>query len=190
MTAEEKKARKNAKDRERWHARLSDPEFAVAFRAADSARRKATRGDAIREREMRHYLKNKDRINAKRSVKYRALSDSERLFKFAKGRAAAKKLTFTITTADIVVPEFCPVLGIPLARHKGTPRPHSPSLDRIDPTKGYVPGNVQVLSQRANAIKNDATLEELEALVTHLRRKRQDPTALKPPANTTQPPTS
>jgi len=61
----------------------------------------------------------------------------------------------------------CPVFGIPLAwsqqRNNGYgPLPNSPSLDRIDPSKGYVKGNVWVISCRANAIKNDATHEELK----------------------------
>ena len=44
----------------------------------------------------------------------------------------------------------------------------SPSLDRIDNTKGYVPGNLQVISYRANQLKSDGTLEEFRKLVAHL----------------------
>jgi hypothetical protein len=46
--------------------------------------------------------------------------------------------------------------------------PNSPSLDRIDNTKGYVPGNVWVISWRANDLKRNATLEELKLLVAAL----------------------
>jgi len=61
----------------------------------------------------------------------------------------------------------CPVLGTLLdwslqRGNGGNPVPNSPSLDRIDPSKGYVKGNVWVISYRANAIKNDATHEELK----------------------------
>ena len=49
--------------------------------------------------------------------------------------------------------------------------PNSYSLDRIDSSKGYIPGNVWVISRRANAIKSDATLEELELLVKNLKEK-------------------
>ncbi len=63
--------------------------------------------------------------------------------------------------------ESCPILHIKLT-HDGN-RDHSPSLDRIIPQKGYVKGNVQVISLRANRIKSDATLEELERIVENLR---------------------
>jgi hypothetical protein len=89
------------------------------------------------------------------------------MWRGAKHRAKAKNIPFTITPNDIVIPPTCPVLGIPLQRGcgKSGPTPNSPSLDRIVPTRGYVPGNVVVVSHRANTIKNDATPDEL-ALVT------------------------
>ena len=90
----------------------------------------------------------------------------------AKARARDKKIPFDIDKDYIrsIVPSHCPVLGIPLewsARRggKASALPNSPSLDRIDPTKGYVKGNVWIISHRANTIKNDATHEELK-LVT------------------------
>jgi hypothetical protein len=64
---------------------------------------------------------------------------------------------------DIVIPLHCPVLGLPLYRNSGgaAQGPNSPSLDRIDPSLGYVQGNVKVISSRANAIKSNASPEEL-----------------------------
>lgn len=44
----------------------------------------------------------------------------------------------------------------------------------IDSSKGYIKGNVWVVSKRANTIKNNATLEELELLVANLRNKIKD----------------
>lgn len=64
---------------------------------------------------------------------------------------------------DIVIPTHCPILGMPLAFTEGE-SDWSPSLDRIDPTKGYVRSNVQILSWRANQLKRNASLEELEQL--------------------------
>ena len=40
----------------------------------------------------------------------------------------------------------------------------SPSLDRIFPESGYTKGNVRVISWRANWIKNNSTIEEIEKL--------------------------
>lgn len=106
-----------------------------------------------------------------------AMSDKERMWNSARGRAGMRGLPFSITVDDIVIPATCPVLGIPLEQQKGRGKGsnRSPSLDRIDNTKGYVLGNIQVISFRANKLKNDATLEELEALVAHLRRLRGAP---------------
>ena len=39
---------------------------------------------------------------------------------------------------------------------------NSPSIDRIDSNKGYIKGNVRIISLRANMMKNDANLQELE----------------------------
>jgi hypothetical protein len=89
----------------------------------------------------------------------------------AKYRAKQKGLDFTIEQKDITIPDVCPLLGIPLVCHrgKGSQKGNSPSLDRIDPTKGYIKGNVWVISNRANTLKNDATLQELELLVENLK---------------------
>jgi hypothetical protein len=83
-------------------------------------------------------------------------------------RAKKKGLEFTITVEDIVVPTHCPILGMEMSRGTLTERAASPSLDRIDNSKGYIQGNVQVISLRANRMKNDATIQELKALITYL----------------------
>ncbi len=83
----------------------------------------------------------------------------------AKQRAKYKGMEFNLEVSDIVIPERCPVLGMPLAMHKGSSggRPDSPALDRIDNNKGYTKDNIQVISHRANQMKVDASDEELLA---------------------------
>lgn len=91
----------------------------------------------------------------------------------ARARARRKDIPFDIEQRDVVTPAVCPVLGIPIACGdvgRGYPTDNSPSLDRIDPSRGYVRGNIVVMSMRANRIKNDATLAELRALVAYLER--------------------
>jgi hypothetical protein len=90
----------------------------------------------------------------------------------AKRRAKEKKLEFNIDKEHVrsLIVTHCPILGIPLEwstrRGNGSNiTVGSPSLDRIDPTKGYTKGNVWIISHRANTIKNNATHEELK-LVT------------------------
>lgn len=82
-----------------------------------------------------------------------------------------RDLPFDLTKEDIPIPDVCPVLGIPLKVNPGHHnKDDSPSVDRIDPTKGYVKGNVAVISCKANRIKNDATLEELEKVCEWLSK--------------------
>lgn len=88
-------------------------------------------------------------------------------------RAKRRGLECTITIEDIesVMVDVCPVLDIPLTVNElGSSRDNSYSLDRIDNNKGYVPGNIQIISVKANTMKSNATLEELEALVAYMRR--------------------
>lgn len=83
------------------------------------------------------------------------------MWRAAKSRAKASGLEFKILIEDITIPEFCPVLGIRLQSRKGGHHAASPALDRIDNTMGYVPGNVRVISWRANHLKNNGSLSEL-----------------------------
>lgn len=85
----------------------------------------------------------------------------------ARHRAAAAGLEFTITKADVVVPERCPVFGTLLC--VGANSNDSPSLDRVDNTKGYIPSNVRVISKRANRMKGDASLEDLQKLIQYIK---------------------
>lgn len=86
----------------------------------------------------------------------------------ARKRAKQDGLPCTITQADIIIPFACPLLNIPMWRGSGRRHHGSPTLDRIVPNLGYVPGNVIVISHRANLIKNDATLTELQILTANL----------------------
>lgn len=92
-------------------------------------------------------------------------STQYKLWYRAKRRAVERGNEFSIEMEDIVIPEKCPVFGVPFEENT----PYAASLDRIDSSKGYIKGNIQVLSARANTLKNDATLEELECLVAFLR---------------------
>jgi hypothetical protein len=90
------------------------------------------------------------------------------LFYNAKNRAKAKGLSFDIEFSDIVFPDVCPILGIALKVSAGFASPNSPSIDRIDPSLGYVKGNIQIISHKANTIKSNATLDELKSVIRHM----------------------
>lgn len=76
----------------------------------------------------------------------------------AKGRAKKHNLPFDICEEDIHIPEVCPVLKQKLVRRTI----YAPSLDRMVPELGYIKGNIQVISMKANKMKNNATQEELK----------------------------
>lgn len=89
----------------------------------------------------------------------------------ARRRAKLFRLPINIDETDVVIPARCPALGIRLVTGGGRGHfPSRPSLDRIVPERGYTKGNVQVISTRANAIKQDATPQELEAVAAWIRR--------------------
>lgn len=85
----------------------------------------------------------------------------------AKHNARRHKVPFTISVEDIVIPEKCPILEIHL-QSRGKSRDSAPSLDRVIPELGYVAGNIAVISNRANRIKSDATLDELKKLIVYM----------------------
>lgn len=92
----------------------------------------------------------------------------------ARRRAKDCGLEFTLIAEDVQIPETCPLLGTPLFFGEGKAGPNSPTLDRIEPAKGYAPGNVWVVSQRANVIKNDATAAELFLIARKLWERLND----------------
>ena len=79
----------------------------------------------------------------------------------SKQRAKNAGLEHTLTVDDIIIPDFCPVLGIKLKTGDRRSHYNAPSIDRIDNTKGYIKENIVVVSTRANLLKNDATINEL-----------------------------
>jgi hypothetical protein len=105
--------------------------------------------------------------NEKHLKRLHKLSVEARLLRSAKSRAQRNNLEFDISIDDIIVPEVCPVLGIELNREVSQRggQSDSPSIDRIDSSKGYVKGNIWVISLKANRNKGDFTLSQLETLV-------------------------
>lgn len=95
---------------------------------------------------------------------------NKRIYNRAKARAKEKGIEFTIELSDITIPDVCPVFKIPFVYgdHGLTY-----SIDRIDPNKGYVKGNVIIMCNRANMMKNNATLEEVELLYLWMKSLKE-----------------
>ena len=88
----------------------------------------------------------------------------------AKQRAKKNGWDFTIDESDIVIPQNCPILEVPLEWGTQGKYEYSPSLDRIDTTKGYIKGNVWIISKKANSMKNSATFNELQKFCKNILR--------------------
>jgi len=94
------------------------------------------------------------------------------LWKYAKRRAKEKQLPVTLVLEDIKVPEYCPVLGFKLIPGEGKVHDASPTLDKIIPSLGYIPGNIIVMSKKANTLKSNGTLEEHKKLVKWMEEQK------------------
>ena len=101
-----------------------------------------------------------------RSTKWR--KDNPEKFQFTQVKARAKKnnLAFNLVFEELKWPSICPILGIPIHRES---RDNHPSFDRVIPALGYTKGNVCIISNRANRLKQESTLEQLEALVSYIK---------------------
>lgn len=84
---------------------------------------------------------------------------AHKMFLAIKNRAKRENILFTISEKDIIIPDICPYLNIPI-KYEGN-RDDSPSLDRINNLLGYIPGNVMVISNMANSMKRDASIKQL-----------------------------
>lgn len=100
---------------------------------------------------------------------------SGRLHMFLAAKARAKKsgILFTIELSDLIIPEKCPILNIPLFFGEGKCSENSPSLDQIIPGAGYTPNNIQIISHKANTMKSNATFEQFEQLYFFWKSQRE-----------------
>lgn len=91
-----------------------------------------------------------------------------RLVGKARLRARAAGIPFSITADDLQMPATCPVLGIPIDLAPNAAWGNRPSLDRIRNSQGYVPGNVEVISFKANSWKSTMSADELRRLLFYM----------------------
>jgi hypothetical protein len=133
-----------------------------------------------------HYKQNKNMYKQNGVSKYRELKTNSPwivAYRAIKQRAKQKGLPIDIDAEYIksIWTDTCPVLGIPLysaifesglsrKESRARPKDNSPTIDRIDPSKGYVKGNVCIMSYRANMIKNCGSIEEHKKIVSFLER--------------------
>ena len=112
-------------------------------------------------------MKKKESIKLLSLSKYKNLHElKHQLYRSAKKRALAKGLEFNIELKDIHIPKKCPILKVPLICSTR----YSPSIDRIYPDKGYVKGNIAIISVLANSMKANATPQELLIFAKNIKK--------------------
>ena len=105
----------------------------------------------------------------------RRLNPERAICWFVKARAKKKGLEFNLVESDIVIPKYCPVFPeIELHISEGLASDNSPSLDRVDNSKGYVKGNVKIISNRANSLKSNGTVDEFKRLIEYIESSSQE----------------
>jgi hypothetical protein len=140
---------------------------------------------AVKEYQKQYYAENNSYVDA-RNRKYQQIHKEEisqwqrgyrvenyrkLLLYRLKCRAENQGVPFNLSLDDLQIPIYCPVFGkrLRIGKSRGF-RDWSPSADKVIPRLGYVKGNVQIISNRANLIKRDASLKELESIVDYVRR--------------------
>jgi hypothetical protein len=134
----------------------------------------------MRVRTTNYHRANKDTLRPRNNAviaRRRKLNPIKAWLSSIRNRARIAGLECTITEEDLAIPTHCPVLGMRLSFGLGrastqtmAERDARYSLDRIDNNKGYVPGNAIVVSYRANRMKSDATVAEMQALARFYAR--------------------
>jgi len=127
-------------------------------------------GIAHFKRTKHHYCSTRCQASGKEKhglAKWRNKDKRYNIWCDVKRRAKRKGKEFTLSIYDIPkIPSICSVLGIQIkANIVAGPLDSSPSLDRIDNKIGYIPGNVRIISNRANRLRQDATISELKLII-------------------------
>jgi len=117
----------------------------------------------IINRQREYYNVNKEKIKEYQYNLRRERADKT-LFRHAKERAKKNGIEFSITIEDIIIPDVCPLLNIPIKVGNGKVCDNSPSIDRINSNLGYTKSNIQILSHKANRIKSNSSFEEFETI--------------------------
>lgn len=154
--------------------RIQDKEYYTEYYEKNKEKLKLQRAEWRKNNKERVKARGKAyREEAKNEMqKWRDDNKDKLYFLSLKSRAKKKGLDFNLDEQDVLGVVLCPVLGFPLVRSVGKPSWNSPSLDRIDNTKGYVKGNVQIMSYLANSMKRDATNEQLIAFAQWILKEK------------------
>lgn len=172
MTLEEQRKARRAESQRRWRERNRE-----ALNARHQEYRAKMSPEQAAQQKERRLKWNAEHREARQEARRKLYTEKPEISVLSNIKSRARKagLPFNLTIEDVMPPEFCPILGIKLERNRAEGRnagPHefSPSVDRIIPELGYVKGNVIVISQLANAIKQNATPEQIRKVADFYER--------------------
>lgn len=95
---------------------------------------------------------------------YRRRFPEKSLYRSCRKRARREGISFNIEESDIVIPDICPILNTPIV-HGSKDKNEWPSVDKVNPLKGYTKGNVCVISYRANRMKSNMNIEDVRRML-------------------------
>ena len=146
----------NKKDGLQYHCKSCDNKR--------QAKRRIEKREELQEYSKEYRQRNKDNLD----FRLQCLLNSSR------ARAREKEREHTITKQDLldIYPQDnkCPIFGFNLEWNGNGFRETSPSIDRIDSSRGYTKDNIQIISWKANRIKGYATVEDLEIVLAYLKQ--------------------
>ena len=111
------------------------------------------------QRELRKL--NNEKVKETRNKSYRNTDPRRKMLQQMRGRARVRGIQFNLELSDISIPDMCPYLKVPFVIGTKGNYEYTHSVDRIDNSKGYIPGNIEVVTKKANSMKNSATDKEL-----------------------------
>ena len=123
---------------------------------------------------VREYRDNNRQLIREKGRQYYRDNLKNRMVNAARARSKKSGIDFDITVDDFDIPEICPLLKIPLFVGEGrkSVKPNSPSLDRLDSSKGYTKDNVWVISFKANTMKSNSTLDEFVMMADNWKQMK------------------
>lgn len=111
----------------------------------------------------RELLRNKQR-------KFREIEPyPHKIIRHVKSRCKILNIPFNLTVDDIVMPEFCEITGNKLD-YKNFKNSNFATLDRLIPEKGYVKGNVKIISKKMNILKSNGSIKDFQSIIDYIKR--------------------
>lgn len=163
------------KDNFAKHKKCKDGIYSICYECSNIRKRKyyqENKKDLLEKQRIKrntHSYRAKNRLQQKQ---YRKNNPVKLLIMWARNKCKKRDIEFNLKEKDLTYTGICPVFNIKLEMG-GENLDNSPTLDRIDPNKGYIAGNVQIICHLANRIKNNATEEQIKLILNYIEKCKE-----------------